>query len=541
MATGGFCDSVTQATARQVAQNQIALHISLYGHWNHITSPTVGDAQVIYHEGDAVAYNFSIEPSGHIMVAVDDVFSPVLLYSTTSEIDADRLDSPGSIESWILPELGQHVRDVNQARAAASGSATRAMAVSEAGQRISAAWSFLTTDGSGSDSGSASRSLDGSSTERSATAEGPLLETAWGQGSPYNLQTPLNSCTDGAHTLTGCVATAWAQLMRYWRWPIQGQDNHSYEWNGQTLEANFGATTYYWNNMPNKLYSSSTADEKEAVSTLMYHAGVAAEMLYGCNSSGSYAYADEALDIYFGYKETMHRYDRGAYPYSSDWLDLIRAEMDADPPRPVVLTVWGTGGGHEVIIDGYQSNTSSTDMVHINYGWTGSYNGYYDITQDFENYPYFIWYANDQIIITGIEPENDPPQVTINDDQEVEEETSVQLSCSATDPDGVGIRSTLWSQTSGPTVTLSNAAATSPSFTAPNVHSPTQLMFSLRVDDINLAVTTKTCTITVRNTDGSTEDDPSDTMNSGDTPSRSSGGGSSGGGCFLKNIDFWTR
>lgn len=518
-ATRGICDGVARATARQVAQNKLVRHIALYGHWNKTRSPTLSDEQVIYHDGNPVAYSFSVNPSGYILVAVDDFFSPVPMYSTAAAIDAGRLDDPESIESWILPELAHQVRALKQIRAATTEATARALTVSETAQRIRAAWQYFANPDA---SDSTERSVSPFSMERNATGTaGPLLETAWGQSAPYNLIAPENGCPDGERTVTGCVATAWAQLMRYWQWPVQGSGSYSYEWNGQTLSADFGETTYDWDNMPAVLDNSSSATEKDAVSLLMFHTGIAAEMDFDCTSSGSIAWANDVLDVYFGYQTGMTLHERSNYS-SSAWLDLITSELDADPPRPLLLAIITTdGGGHEVVVDGYQTD-NGTIFAHINYGWDGYYNSYYyDITSQFQTGPY-TWNANDQTIVIGIQPEgNNPPSVTINNDQQVEEETEVQLSGSATDPDGIGIRSYVWSQTAGPTVTLSDTGATDPRFTAPNVHEETQLVFSLRAYDANLGLTTAATTVTVNNTDGSTA-----------PVTRSSGGGGSSG-CFL--------
>ncbi len=265
--------------------------------------------------------------------------------------------------------------------------------------------------------------------------------------------------------------------------------------------------TYQWNMILDDYGSGSTPQQRDAVAQLMYHMGVAAEMQFGCTSSGSSAWADEALDLYFNYKSSMTLHDRAGDGYSgSQWFALIQAELDADPPRPVVFSVFATsGGGHEVIIDGYQTvPDSATDMVHINYGWSGYYDGFYNITTYFSTPPY-TWDANDQWIVTGIEPDNYPPTVDAGVAQAVDEQTLVQLDGSATDPEGLDIGSYLWTQTIGPEAILSSASLEDPTFTAPNVHGTTLLVFQLRANDANRAYATDTCTITVSNNDSSTE------------------------------------
>jgi len=120
--------------------------------------------------------------------------------------------------------------------------------------------------------------------------------------------------------------------------------------------------------------------------------------------------------------------------------------------------------------------------------------------------------------------------VEAGDLQVVEEATLVQLSGTAVDPEGVGINGYTWRQVSGPAVTLSSPDTTDPAFTAPDVHAETDLVFQLRADDANRAFATDTCTVTVRNTDGSTAPDPPATHLD------SSGGGGGGGGCFVSNL-----
>ncbi|WP_054029424.1 C10 family peptidase [Desulfatitalea tepidiphila] len=215
---------------------------------------------------------------------------------------------------------------------ASGASLARSATLSTDARRIAAAWTaYATGDLSDLQEDTQSRSLVGeneSEFERTLAAGatvGPLLTTAWGQGSPYNLMTPDDSC-DGGHTVTGCVATAWAQLLRYWAWPIQGAGSHEYTWTRQTLDpdtldpltetlsANF-EVNYGWDLMPDLLSQESSEAEKDAVSQLMYHMGVAAEMAYGCDGSGSNAWADDILGVYFNYKPDTLLYINRATPH----------------------------------------------------------------------------------------------------------------------------------------------------------------------------------------------------------------------------------
>ena len=528
-AANAYCVGVDLATARLVAESTLQRHVTLYGDWNGVSDPTLSSGEAVNYNDTVVAYNFQIAPSGHVLVAVEDALSPVLLYSTRSSFDSRRTQQPNAIESWIVPELKHQVETVNAYRSSGE-SRVRSLEKSAAAQRIAAAWAAHTSGVPiSSQRGFETSTADASDEERSdlvrTASVSPLMTTAWGQDAPYNLLAPDDSCPSG-HTLTGCVATAWAQLLKYWSWPIQGTGSESYTWSSssgdQTLSADFNVT-YQWGSMLNNYSSGYTDTQRDAVAQLMYHMGVAAHMQFGCNGSGSSAWADDVLED-FNYQSTMQYTNRASVSTSGQWFALIKAELDADPPRPVVFSIFESGGGgHEVIIDGYQ--TTPTDMVHINYGWLGYADGFYNITVDFDAGPY-TWDANDQHIVTGIEPANTPPTVLAGNDQPVDEGDTVQLSGSAVDPEGVGINSYLWTQVSGPDVTLSNASSADPTFTAPNVHATTSLVFRFRADDANRAYATDTCTITVSNTDGSTAP-----MQPPPTYSTNSGGG--GGGCFI--------
>ena len=217
---------------------------------------------------------------------------------------------------------------------------------------------------------------NGSYTPRNTTSVSPMLTTTWNQSPYYN-----NLCPDsaGVHAVTGCTATATAQVMKFWNWPVTGTGSHTYtDDNFGTLSANFGATTYQWSSMPNALNSSSTTAQINAVATLMFHVGVAVEMDYGIGSSGaytnSYGYSDlacseNALKDYFSYKNTIHSVYKDQTT-DAVWVSVLTAEMDAG--RPVIESGHG-GGGHAFVVDGYDNN----GLFHINWGWGSAYDGYF--------------------------------------------------------------------------------------------------------------------------------------------------------------------
>lgn len=237
---------------------------------------------------------------------------------------------------------------------------------------------------------------------------GPLLSTTWDQGQYYNNITPI---VGGQHCPTGCVATATAQVMKYWNWPVTGRGSHSYSNHG-TQSANFASTTYAWSQMPNALTAASSTAEVSAVAQLMYHVGVAVEMQYSADYSGSNdasfggadACAEHALKQYFGYANSVRSHSRGSYS-GEEWFSIIQNEIDS--LRPVIYSGTSVSAGHAFVCDGYDSH----GRLHINWGWGGFGNGYFfsdvlapinsGIGGNDENN-----YSMSQAIIIGIEPDN---------------------------------------------------------------------------------------------------------------------------------------
>ena len=192
----------------------------------------------------------------------------------------------------------------------------------------------------------------------------PMLTTTWNQTAPYN-----DLCPNGYPT--GCVATAMAQVMNYHEWPKQGTGSHSYTWNNQVLSADFGSTTYDWDNMADTYDGSNSNAENEAVATLMYHCGVSVNMSYMQDASGAQSTsAANALVSYFGYPANVQIISRDYRTYD-EWVAIIKGEIDAG--RPVLFGGQSTIGGHEFLLDGYNRD----GYFHVNWGWSGTSDGYY--------------------------------------------------------------------------------------------------------------------------------------------------------------------
>ena len=235
---------------------------------------------------------------------------------------------------------------------------------------------------------------------RTEEAVEPLLTTTWDQGPPYSLFVP-----DGC--LTGCTATAMAQVMKYWNWPVQGTGEHSYEWNGYILSANFGETTYDWDNMIDCYYCGvqATQEQREAVATLMWHCGVSVEMNYSPDWSGALLFPSSLID-YFNYSDEMSMEYHNDYSDAS-WKAKLKDCLNLGRPLYYVGCSLSNGSiCHAFVCDGYDTN----EMFHFNWGWSGSSDGYYALgALNVGGYGYQYNYTNQAIFNTH--PSCDEPTV----------------------------------------------------------------------------------------------------------------------------------
>lgn len=213
----------------------------------------------------------------------------------------------------------------------------------------------------------------------STSAVAPLLgNIEWDQTSPYNNMCPKY---DSVHVAaTGCVATAMAQVMAYYKYPKQLKaDIPGYvnRWNGIPMEIptiTQEEGIYDWDNMLPKYNkeANATQQQKDAVAKLMYHCGAAVRMSYGPESGA--AVSSSKLAKYFGYDaDLMMDLSRSSFTLDK-WMQIIDTELAAG--RPVLYSGQASDGGHQFICDGKDGE----GLYHINWGWSGSQNGYFDLS-----------------------------------------------------------------------------------------------------------------------------------------------------------------
>ena len=252
----------------------------------------------------------------------------------------------------------------------------------------------------------------------------PLITTTWDQGNWYN---DINSDgvynvhlpkINGKYPCTGCVATAGAQLMYYYRWPqTMTQSVPGYE---SSSEANTGNALapiqFQWDKMKTKYVANDPNTEAvNAIADLMLYCGYAAKMNYGIDGSGASAYTlADGMSKYFDYNPNTWK-EVSRYQYTiNEWDELIYNELANG--RPVMYSGSSSKGGHVFLCDGYDG----AGMFHFNWGWGGSYDGFFKLQVTNPYGKYGEGYVADNDCIIGLQPNSWPDIADPNADDQWE-------------------------------------------------------------------------------------------------------------------------
>jgi len=188
----------------------------------------------------------------------------------------------------------------------------------------------------------------------------PLVTAQWGQSYPYNSKTPV---IDGKPTYTGCVATAAAQFLYFYKWPKQRPSLYI---NPQGDEAD-ASPTYLWDAIKDTRQEMTNQRSVSAVGRLMKDVARAIRITFGTQASPSnIEYTLDALQNDFGYTTRLLHRDR---MQADEFREAIMQELSDGYPVMVC------GGIHAFIYDGYDRR----GFIHANFGWDGQGDGYYDI------------------------------------------------------------------------------------------------------------------------------------------------------------------
>lgn len=278
---------------------------------------------------------------GFVIVSGDDRTTEILGYSKTGSLDLNRL--PENLKGWLdgyarqIEALGTSTQPVQRAKTRGAGS-----------------WEVVN----------------------------PLIQTKWNQHEPYNLMCPDGNFVDYDKSgydpenrcVTGCVATAMAQVMYYWEWPsgcdaIDGYDVYKQKKVDHSFQG-LPATTFDWESMALTYPSNATGVSANAVAKLLRYCGQAVHMNYGTGGSSAHVSAEVMAGV-FGYSKKCRELYRDPYT-TSQWEEMVYAELAAG--RPVLYSGdTDDGGGHEFIVDGYDGN----GLFHMNWGWGGMSDDYY--------------------------------------------------------------------------------------------------------------------------------------------------------------------
>jgi hypothetical protein len=295
--------------------------------------------------GEACYYVYNVGETGFVILAADDNYRPIIGYSDEGTFNPDDM----------APALVDYLEVVRQGVMMAANASSATVSVA-------ADWAMLEKTG---------RLVS----RHGGRADEYLVETKWNQSYPYNYFCPAAPNGSGGHCYAGCVATAASQVMKYWNHPLIGQGSYSYvpeshpEYGVQY--ANFGETTYDWENMPVSINSNSPQVQIEAIALLQYHVGISVNMNYRPDGSGA-ATNDlpQKMPMYFLYTNAMTIQRREDYTHE-EYMNLLINTFDMRWP------IVHAGGGHAYVFDGY----NDYDQIHMNWGWGGSSDGWFNVDE----------------------------------------------------------------------------------------------------------------------------------------------------------------
>ncbi len=321
---------LAQTAAQKFATAQLALERST--------------PELVYTGQNEAFFVFNLDNHSFVIIAGDDAYRPVIGYSDESAFDA--VDIPPALQDYLDGIAGR----IGRLRSRGNAIAT---------PLVAAEWASVLSYGRLiSRNGGKERTY--------------FCQTKWNQDYPYNYCCPDDPAGSGGHAIVGCLATAMSQLMRFWAYPAQGIGSHCYYHSDYgEICADFGNTTYDWDNMPNVLNNNSTDAEKLATGTLCFHCGVTIDMGYGPDGSGGASSPiPGVMHTYFNYCDAIVQLSRNDFE-TETWKTMVREQFDMG--WPMYYGGCQDGGCHAFVCDGYDDN----DYFHFNLGWGGSSDGWY--------------------------------------------------------------------------------------------------------------------------------------------------------------------
>lgn len=330
------------ASARTLSQEEAAAYACKF--FDNTTSSSLRMVWSGQTSGAPAFYAFNNVNGGFVIISAEDSVTPVLGYSYTGTFRVDGM--PSNLRGWFSG-LEKDIVKVRKDKLVQN-------------PEVKAKWETIGVRTKGD-------------------VDAILLQTAeWDQTSPYNFYCDL---PDGKKAVTGCVATAMAIFMRYLEYPAHGTghlNGYRTSTKGYQIEGyDIDDHNYDWKSMPVSSMDVRKADDaaKKQIAQIIHDCGVSVKMDYTQSSSGALsARIPVALINNFGYSAGTLEYFRSLYDYST-WESMLRNELGENRPIMYGAQDYGGAGGHQFIIDGFDGK----GQWHVNWGWSGSDNGYFTI------------------------------------------------------------------------------------------------------------------------------------------------------------------
>lgn len=227
-----------------------------------------------------------------------------------------------------------------------------------------------------------------------------LLTSRWNQDYPYNLRTPI---IDGKRTFTGCLPTALAQILYYWRYPAAGRGVHTYSFGDADNRVHVDLNhAYRWDLMLDRYDGDETAAQMDAVAELMSDIGLVFGTSYGHEWGSPTWWTDHSSNnvvSHWGYSGEMRDRLRAGADFPPEvWSGVVKEQIDKGWP------ILAGGGDHAYVVDGYRTEASMFQF-HANFGWGGANDNYYTIDE---------WDYSPHTFTINIHPPTEDETETVN-------------------------------------------------------------------------------------------------------------------------------
>lgn len=367
LASTGVAKEVTSADASQAAMRLVKA--------KSVNVTDVKSVEPVYQSGTKAYYVVNFAPQGWALISADDKSTPLLGYSPEGSFSIAEV--PFNMEKW-LDVYGEQIID-------------------NAGMNIKRAAGWETG------ASVTPKAANGASIEPKASTDvvSPLITVNWNQGGKFSKYCPTT--TGGSRAVVGCVAVSMAQAMSVVKYPARPQGKHAY------TSSNFGDMYCNYDNEPAYNWTDilTGANSYDDVARLLWHCGIAVNMQYGVDGSGTQnSYIATALKRNFAYPSSVTSYSRSSFS-DAQWKSMILEELTNG--RAICYAGDDGSYGHAFNFDGYDGS-----MYHVNWGWGGVGNGYFtlDNLSDYQvgaNYVY-----NHQMVVGVRAPSEAPTDITLS-------------------------------------------------------------------------------------------------------------------------------